>query len=137
MIAKLRAPGAPRVDASWVERQYQEVILPVPQDADGEVPSYAFDEDALIMASDPALLEHVIDTQRGTRQSIATATSFVDAEAGLPDARLMVGFIDMASFVEGVEDALGADMAGEAADDLAALDAIRGVGMSVSAEPTG
>ena len=136
MLAKLRTPGSPWEDAAWTEREHEGVTLSIADEA-GDVPSYAFDEDALILTSDPGLLERVIDTQRGTLGSIATASSFVDAEAELPDGRLMVGFVDMTSIVQGLEDAIGADLDEAASEGLTDLEAIRGIAMSLSAEPDG
>jgi hypothetical protein len=136
MLAKLRAPGSPWEDAAWSEREHEGVTLSIAEEG-SDVPSYAFDADALIMTSDPALLERVIDTERGTRGSIASASSFVDAEAELPDGRLMVGYVDMASIIDGVRDVIGADLDDVPAEDLADLEAIRGVAMSLSAEPDG
>jgi hypothetical protein len=136
MFAKLQAPGAPWEDVEWIERNYLGTTLSIPEGLEGEAPSYAFDDDVLILASEPRLLERVIDTHRGSMQSIATAASFRDAEAELPDGRLMLAFFDTASLQDEIEDAVAAE-AVTAVGGLGDLSAVKGIGMSVSAESDG
>jgi hypothetical protein len=109
MFAKLQAPGAPWEDVAWTEREYLGTTLSIPEDLEGDAPSYAFDDDVLILASDPDMVERVIDTHRGSMQSIATAASFQDAESELPDGRLMLAFVDTASLQDEIEQAVAAE----------------------------
>ncbi len=136
MLAKLRAPGAPWDDVEWTEREYLGTTLSIPQGPAGDAPSYAFDDEALILTSDPGLLERVIDTHRGSIQSIASAASFQDAEAELPDGRLMLAFLDTASLQDAIEDLAGVGAA-TSVGGLGDLSAVRGIGMSISAESDG
>ena len=136
MLAKLRAPGAPWEDIEWTEREYLGTTLSISQDPEGDAPSFAFDDDALILTSDAGLLERVIDTHRGSIQSIASAASFQDAEAELPEGRLMLAFFDAASLQDDIEDVVAAQAA-TSMGGLGDLSAVKGIGMSVSAESDG
>jgi hypothetical protein len=136
MFAKLQAPGAPWEDVAWTEREYLGTTLSIPEDLEGDAPSYAFDDDVLILASDPDMVERVIDTHRGSMQSIATAASFQDAESELPDGRLMLAFVDTASLQDEIEQAVAAE-AVTAVGGLGDLSAVKGIGLSVSAESDG
>jgi hypothetical protein len=135
MLAKLRAPGAPWEDVTYSERTYLDTTLSIP-DGTTDAPAYAFDDDALILTSHVELLERVIDTHRGTTQSLATGASFQETEAELPEGRLMLAFIDTGSLQAELEDAF-ATGAAASIGGLGDLRAVDGVGISMSAEPNG
>jgi hypothetical protein len=130
MLAKLQAPGAAWEGVGWSERVRQGVEIRVPDRAG--VPAYAFDRDALILASDAAFLEAVIDTTRELRPSILRDVGYLEMESALPDGRLVSAYADLRAIVEG--DGPRDDLAALSDGDLGAVD---GLGLSVSAEPGG
>jgi hypothetical protein len=136
MLAKLRVPGAPWEDVAWTEREYLGTTLTVPEGASGTAPSYAFDDDVLILTSEPSLLEDVIDTHRGTTGSIATAASFQEAEAELPEDRLLFAFVDTASLRDDLQQAVAAE-AVTSLGGLGDLEAVDGIGLTLSAVSEG
>jgi hypothetical protein len=136
MLAKLRVPGAPWADVVWTEREYLGTTLTIPEAAAGTAPAYAFDDDVLILTSEPSLLEDVIDTHRGTTGSIATAATFQEAEADLPEDRLLFAFVDTASLRDDLEQAVGAE-AVTSLGGLGDLEAVDGIGLTLSAVSEG
>ena len=81
----------------WSERVRQGVEIRVPDRAG--VPAYAFDRDALILASDAAFLEAVIDTTRELRPSILRDVGYLEMESALPDGRLVSAYADLRAIV--------------------------------------
>ncbi len=137
MLAKLGAPGAPWDGITWTERDYEGAILHIP-DRDAAA-AYAFDGDALVFASDEGFLENVIDTTRGTLQHIGTTPSFQEAEAALPDGRLFIAYVNAEALVDAVSDQLAPLGAGSVTSlsGLGDLEGVRGVALSIAAEPHG
>ena len=136
MLAKLGVPGAAWDGVEWTERDHLGVTLSIPSRREGEVPAYAFDDDAIILASHVEMLERVIDTHRDTLPSISSSASFQEAEASLPDGRVLFAFIDTASLHDEIDDALAAE-AVTSVGGLGDLSAVKGIGISVSAESDG
>jgi hypothetical protein len=136
MLAKLQAPGAPWEGAEWHEREHLGVTLTVP---DGDVPglpAYAFDDDVLIVASEPRLIERILDTHHELRPSVRTNVSYQESQAELPGSALLTAFVDVGSLADAVDPTAAAGAA-SSISGLGDMQAVRSIGIALTAEPDG
>jgi hypothetical protein len=136
MLAKLQAPEAPWDGAEWMEREHLGVTVTVPTDDVPGLPSYAFDDDVLIVASEPRLIERILDTHHRLRPSVRTNVSFQESQAELPDSTLASAFVNVASLTDAIEPSATAGAA-SSIGGLGDLQAVRSIGIALTAEPNG
>jgi hypothetical protein len=98
--------------------------------------AYAIVDDVVVIASDETTVKRAIDTAHGTVPNLGSSQTYTDTLAGLPEGKLGVAYVN----VKGLVDQFGSDTAASAAlgaGGLGNLQAIEGVGISLSAESDG
>jgi len=101
--------------------------------ASTEHPTFAIVDGVVVLGSDEGAVAAVIDTAHGG-SAIADDATFLRVTGALPQSRLGVAFVDTAQLLGTFGDVLGA--AG-LTTGVTSLDALDGVGVSVSAESDG
>lgn len=134
MIAKLSSPGGAWDGVRWNPTPHRGVTVEVPSDGPADVPTYAYDGDVLVIASDPGFVRRIIDTHQGVAPSIETVASYQEAEAELPASRLVTAFVDTTALGGDLQPAAGTVTA---LGGLGDLGAVRSIGMSVAVEADG
>jgi hypothetical protein len=138
MLAKLATPGAPWDGLEWRERDLHGHVLRVAGTASGGTVAYAFVDDVLVIADDDDLLVRIVETADGRHASIDTTSAFQGAEAELPGERLLLAYANPAPFLSG--EALGSGDGVVWLPQLLGvgeLEAVRGIGLAVTARPEG
>jgi hypothetical protein len=134
-VERIELAGEPEV------RDYRGVAIRSGTGPDGERLVSAVVEGAAVMANDEAFVEAIVDTATGGSDSLAEDDGYAAAVEPLPRSRLVVGFVDVASIIEraGVREQLAGGVPGPFAPTagLEQLEALRGMGFTVSAEETG
>ncbi|MEP6477235.1 MAG: DUF3352 domain-containing protein [Actinomycetota bacterium] len=119
---------------SFQRREYDGVQISVAEGSDRS--AYAIVNEVVVLASDETTVRRAIDAAHGTTPDIGTSQVYLDTVAALPDGKLGVAFVNVAGLV----DQFGSQAAASAAlgaGGLGELDAIEGLGMSLSAETDG
>jgi hypothetical protein len=125
----LRKARESEASADWSRKVHEGVQLWAGADS-----AYAVDGGFAIVADDEALVRSTLEVLAGRAPALGAADAYVDVVAQLPSERLGVVFVDVAGVFEEFEQLPGTPtLSGQFAD----VEAIRGVGMSVSAEPDG
>ena len=129
-LQKFRA-GLEGQGATFHITDHDGVQITVP--ATSEHPSFAIVDGVVVIGSDEGAVSGVIDTAHGGA-SIADDANFQRVTGALPQSRLGVAFVNTAQLLGTFGDVLGA--AG-LTTGVTSLDALDGVGLSVSAESDG
>lgn len=127
-LQKLAASG----DATTHTVQTDGVEITVSDGSSGG--AYALFDGTVVIGSDQQAIENVIKTAKGDVPGIQENQSFKDATAGLPEGRLGLAFVNVQQLTGTYGDVLDAAFAGAG---TSGVDAIEGVGMTLSAEPDG
>ena len=114
----------------WSARDHEGVEVWIGPDG-----AYAVDQGFAIVASNQAAVASVLDVLAERAPALGSSEAYEAVEAQLPDQRLGMAFVNIASLFEDIQEQLVA-VAGPS-PQLQDVEAIRGVGMSVSAEPDG
>ena len=131
-LAKARSnPGL----SGWTDTQYKGVTVSSAGSAGGGG-AYAFVGNTLVLANTTGGVDSIIDTDQGGA-SLADSADFKATSAGLPDGRLAFAYVNVNSLLQLAQSMGSAAGVSPGALDITALQAIRGLGMTVSAEPTG
>lgn len=126
------AAGGDRTEIDGVE------VVEIPGDPTPTLAALV--DGAVVVADDRAFLRDVIAATRGEVETLAGSEDYLDSTAPLPRSRLLLGWVDPAGLVSKLAEvgALGEpSMPGGALPGVAGVEAIRGVGFSVSAESEG
>ena len=114
---------------AWSQRDHGDVQLWSGPDA-----AYAVAGGFAIVADDEALVRSTLEVLAGRAPALGASEAYTDVVAHLPVERLGLVFVDVAAVFEELEQLPATPtLAGRLQD----LEAIRGMGMSVSAEPDG
>jgi hypothetical protein len=125
----LRKARESKASEDWSRKDHEGVQLWAGADA-----AYAVDGGFAIVADDEALVRSTLEVLAGRAPPLGAADAYVDVVAQLPAERLGVVFVDVAGVFEEFEQLPATPtLSGQFRD----VGAIRGVGMSVSAEPDG
>jgi hypothetical protein len=89
-----------------------------------------------VLATDETTVRRAVDAAHGTTPDISTSQVYLDTVAGLPEGKLGLAFVNVAGLVEGFGSQTAASAA-IGAGGLGDLEAIEGLGISVSAETDG
>ena len=119
----------------WTDTQYKGVTVSS-AGAVGSGGAYAFVGNTLVLANSTGGVDSIIDTDQGGA-SLADSADFKATSAGLPDGRLAFVYVNVNSLLQLAQSVGSAAGVVPGALDTTALQAIRGLGMTVSAEPTG
>jgi hypothetical protein len=112
---------------------YDGVQVSVAKDGQG---AFGIVNDVAVLATDETTVRRAIDAAHGTIPDISSSRVYLDTVAGLPEGKLGMAFVNVA----GIVDQFGSQTAASAAigaGGLTELDAIDGVGLSLSAETDG
>lgn len=112
---------------------YDGVQVSVAKDGQG---AFGIVNDVAVLATDETTVRRAIDAAHGTIPDISSSRVYLDTVAGLPEGKLGMAFVNVA----GIVDQFGSQTAASAAigaGGLTELDAIDGVGLSLSAEADG
>lgn len=105
------------------------------RDGGGDDGGYAVFDHAAVYASDAALLNSVIDTAQGKNANLAALAGYKQTLQSLPSDNLGVLYVNAASLVHTLKDAIGSSVANAPSfitDGLANLDAYQSFGATVS-----
>lgn len=127
-LQKLAASG----DATTHTVQTDGVEITVSDGSSGG--AYALFDGTVVIGSDQQAIENVIKTAKGDVPGIQENQSFKDATAGLPEGRLGLAFVNVQQLTGTYSDVLDAAFTGVG---TSGIDAIEGVGMTLSAESDG
>lgn len=120
---------------TWHTTLYKGVT--VTSSSSAEAGAYAFVGDTLVLGSTTTGVESIIDTDQGGA-SLADSADFKATSDGLPEGRLAFVYVNVRTLLPLAEAALsqfpGATVGGM---DMSAFQAIRGIGMTISAESNG
>ena len=131
-LAKARSnPGL----SGWKDTSYKGVTVSSAGSV-GSGGAYAFVGNTLVLANTTGGVDSVIDTDQGAA-SLADSADFQATSAGLPDGRLAFLYVNVNALLQLGRSVGMAAGVSPGALDTTALQAIRGIGMTVSAEPTG
>jgi Protein of unknown function (DUF3352) len=98
--------------------------------------SFAIVDHAAVIAQDATAINRVIDTARGTIPNLVDDPAFTDTISALPQGKLGLVYVNPADFVSLLDSLpLGGQVTGQ--PGLDALRAMKGIGLSVSAQPDG
>jgi hypothetical protein len=114
-------------------RDYDGVQVSVAADGEG---AFAVVNGVAVLATDETTARRAIDAAHGTTPDIGSSQTYLDTVAGLPQGKLGMAYVNVAGLV----DRFGSETAASAAigaGGLGELDAIRSVGVSLSAETDG
>ena len=125
----------PLLGGGWKDTTYKGVTVSTGSTGVG---AYAFVGDTLVISSTSAGVDSIIDTDQGAA-SLADSADFTATSDGLPDGRLAFVYVNVKALLPlatslGFPTIPGVSPNGV---NLAALQAIRGFGMTISAEPNG
>ena len=112
---------------------YDGVVVSVAEDGEG---AFAIVGGVVVLATDETTVRRAIDASNGTAPDITTSQVYLDTVAGLPEGKLGMAFVNVAGLV----DRFGSETAASAAigaGGLGELEAIDGLGISLSAETDG
>lgn len=99
--------------------------------------AYAFVGDTLVLGNTTTGVDSIIDTDQGGA-SLVDSADFEATSDGLPEARLAFVYVNVKTLVPLARTALaGLSGAGVGGLDMSAFQAIRGIGMTISAESEG
>ena len=121
--------------SGWTDNQYKGVTVSSAGSV-GSGGAYAFVGNTLVLANTTGGVDSIIDTDQGGA-SLADSADFKATSAGLPDGRLAFVYVNVNSLLQLAQSMGSAAGISSGALDTTALQAIRGIGMTVSAEPTG
>jgi hypothetical protein len=96
--------------------------------------AFALVDGTAVLGTDQATVERVIRTAKGETAGIQENQAFVDATSGLPEGRLGLAFVNVRQLLDPFGDTLDAAFASAGTPNV---DAIEGVGISLSAESDG
>ncbi len=131
-LAKARSnPGL----SGWTDTQYKGVTVSSAGSV-GSGGAYAFVGNTLVIANTTGGVDSIIDTDQGGA-SLADSADFKATSAGLPDGRLALVYVNVNSLLQLAQSMGSAAGVSPGTLDITALQAVRGLGMTVSAEPTG
>jgi hypothetical protein len=99
--------------------------------------AYAVDGGFAIVGDDEALVGSTLDVLAGRAPALGASAAYTDIVGQLPAERLGVVFVDVAAVFEEFEAFEQVPATPSLSGQLQDLEAIRGLGMSVSAEPDG
>ena len=125
----------PLLGGGWKDTTYKGVTVSTGSTGVG---AYAFVGDTLVISSTSAGVDSIIDTDQGGA-SLADSADFTATSDGLPEGRLAFVYVNVKALLPlatslGFPTIPGVSPNGV---NLAALQAIRGFGMTISAEPNG
>jgi hypothetical protein len=96
--------------------------------------AFAIVDHVAVMAEDPAVINRTIDTARGTIPNVAEDATFERTISALPAGKLGLVYVNPADFVNELE---ATPFGGGAQPGFETLRAMRGIGLSLSAQPDG
>jgi uncharacterized protein DUF3352 len=117
---------------TWHDADYDGV--PLSWSDDGA--AYAIVDGVVVLGSESTSVKRVIDAAHGTTPALETSQSFLDTTGALPEGKLGLAYVN----VEGLVDQFGSSAALSAASGAGGvgnLDSVKGLALSVSAEPDG
>jgi hypothetical protein len=98
--------------------------------------AFAIVDHVAVIAQDPAGVNRVIDTARGTIPNLAEDATYTDTISALPVGKLGLLYVNPADFVNLLDASpFGGQVTGQPGFDT--LRAMRGIGVSISAQPDG
>lgn len=130
-LSKVRSN--PALGGGWQDTSYKGVSVSV---AGGGAGAYAFVGDTLVLSSTPAGVDSIIDTDQGGA-SLADSADFKVTSDGLPDGRLAFVYVNVKTLLPLAQSMAQSTGLPSGSLNLSALQAIRGFGMTISAESDG
>ncbi|MEA2579206.1 MAG: hypothetical protein QOE83_98 [Actinomycetota bacterium] len=133
-LTKVRTDPALGGGETWKDAQYKGVTI---SSSSGGPGAYAFVGDTLVISNTASGVESIIDTDQGG-PSLADSSDLKATSDGLPDGRLAFVYVNAKALLPLAQAAI-AQSAGAAAGtfDMSGFQAIRGIGITVSAESDG
>lgn len=129
-----KARNAPALSgAPWHDTQYKGVTVSSSSAGTG---AYAFVGDTLVISSGTAGVDSIIDTDQGGA-SLADSADFKATSDGLPDGRLAFVYVNVKTLLPLAQSLGQATGVPSSSLNLSALQAIRGFGLTISAESNG
>jgi hypothetical protein len=102
--------------------------------------AYALVNHAAVIANDPGIIEDVIDTAQRRQPSLRGSTRFVKTTGQLPSKRLALMYVDFRPLIGRIKQDVTVGQIpdlGQLSSSLGQLDALQGLGATISAEATG
>ena len=129
-----KARTAPALSgATWHDTQYKGVTVSSSSAGAG---AYAFVGDTLVISSTATGVDSIIDTDQGG-PSLADSADFKATSDGLPAGRLAFVYVNVKTLLPLAQSLGQATGVASSGLDISALQAIRGFGMTISAESSG
>ena len=138
-LAKIRT-GPEGSAAAWKEQEHEGVTISVGSVADGPDMVYALVDHVVVLATDAAIVEEVIDTAAGKISSLRESADFAATQGPLPKERVALAYVNIRPLVEKFKQSLtegGEFDLSQVSSSFGQLDALTGLGATLSAEPTG
>jgi uncharacterized protein DUF3352 len=131
-----KARNSPLLGGTWHDTQYKGVT--VSSSSSSGAGAYAFVGSTLVIANTTTGVDSIIDTDQGGA-SLADSADLKATSEGLPDGRLAFIYVNAKSLIPLASSLIPSGTAGSSpvGSSMASLDAIRGIGMTISAESNG
>jgi hypothetical protein len=139
MLAKLRA-GKWAKNYRWTDETYNGITISVgtPTDTSGKTGAYSVVDHVVVLATSSALIHEIIDTDQGRAPRLVDSSDYKATLAGLPSDRLGLVYINGKSIVGNAKkDLATAPALGLALKNVNDLDALQGIGATLSANGDG
>jgi hypothetical protein len=138
-LVKIRT-GPEGSAAAWKEQEHQGVTISVGSVANGPDMVYALVDHVVVLATDAAIVEEVIDTAAGRISSLRESADFAATQGPLPKERVALAYVNVRPLVEKLKQSLteGGELdISQISSSFGQLDALTGLGATLSAELTG
>jgi uncharacterized protein DUF3352 len=140
MLAKLRA-GKWGSDYQWRDQTYDGFTISTGTPKAGELQggAYAYVDHVALIASSAAVIDGIIDTEKGRTPRLVDSANYKATLSSLPSDRVAFLYVDGRSLVSSLKKgvALSPALGASSLKSLADLDAFQGVGATLSANGDG
>jgi len=137
-LAKARAgPQASR--ERWTEETHGGVVISIGHGDAGPDGAYAMIENTVVLG-DPVMIRDIIDASQGKTANIGDSDRFTHTVASLPTERLALAYVDFGPLLGQLRRAIeqgGAPDLSQVSSSFGQLDALTGMGATLSAQPEG
>lgn len=138
-LAKIRKGPTGSAD-SWTEQKHEGITISVGSSEGKPEIVYAFVDHVAILASDPAVVQDVIDTSAGKTTSLVDSADYAAAIESLPKERLALAYVNLKPLVARLKEELISnatfDLTG-ISSSFGQLDAFTSMGAALSAQSNG
>ncbi|HKV31056.1 MAG TPA: DUF3352 domain-containing protein [Candidatus Dormibacteraeota bacterium] len=138
MLAKLRGSQWAK-NYRWKDETYNGITISVgtPTDTSGKTGAYSIVDHVVVLATSSALIHEIIDTDQGRAPRLVDSSDYKATLAGLPSDRLGFVYVNGKSVVGDVKNLATTPALGLALKDVNDLDALQGIGATLSVNGDG